>query len=99
MNKELINDDLAYTLAEFVRKAVMSIETQMRYDIYDAFAAAMNSLPNVSGDSQLRFSGWSQDDAIALAQKVSAWNGGKQPIFLGTKLALSKILPASTNTS
>lgn len=88
----------AYTLAEFVRKAVMSIETQMRYDIYDAFAAAMNSLPNVSGDSQLRFSGWSQDDAIALAQKVSAWNGGKQPIFLGTKLALSKILPASTNT-
>ena len=88
----------AYTLAEFVRKAVMSIETQMRYDIYDSFAAAMDSLPSSSGASQLKVTGFSQDSAISLAQKVSAWNGGKQAIFLGTKLALSKILPASTNT-
>lgn len=88
----------AYTLAEFVRKAVMSIETQMRYDIYDAFAAAMDNLPSVAGATQLKVTGFTQDSAIALAQKVSAWNGGKQAIFLGTKLALSKILPASTNT-
>ena len=87
----------AYTLAEFVRKAVMSIETQMRYDIYDAFAAMMDNLPTV-GSAALKISGWNQDSAIALAQKVSAWNGGRQAIFLGTKLALSKILPASTNT-
>lgn len=87
----------AYTLAEFVRKAVESIEVQMRYDIYDAFAAAMDSLPN-SGTTQLKVTGFSQDSAIALAQKVSAWNGGRSAIFLGTKLALSKILPASTNT-
>ena len=87
----------AYTLAEFVRKAVMSIEVQMRYDIYDAFAAAMNNLPN-SGTAQLQITGFSQDSAIELAQKVSAWNGGQRAIFLGTKLALSKILPASTNT-
>lgn len=88
----------AYTLAEFVRKAVVSIETQMRYDIYDSFAAAMNNLPSAAGDSQLKVTGFSQDSAIALAQKVSAWNGGQTPIFLGTKLALSKILPASTDT-
>ena len=87
----------AYTLAEFVRKAVMSIETQMRYDIYDAFATMMNNLPT-TGSAALKISGWNQDSAIALAQKVSAWNGGRQAIFLGTKLALSKILPASTNT-
>lgn len=87
----------AYTLAEFVRKAVQSIEVQMRYDIYDAFAAAMDALPD-SGDTQLKLTGWNGDSAIALAQKVSAWNGGATPIFLGTKLALSKILPASTNT-
>lgn len=87
----------AYTLAEFVRKAVESIEVQMRYDIYDAFAAAMDNLPN-SGTTQLKVTGFSQDSAIALAQKVSAWNGGRSAIFLGTKLALSKILPASTNT-
>lgn len=86
-----------YTLAEFVAKAVKSIETQMRYDIYDAFAAAMNNLPNSSGNGQLRISGFSQDTAIALAQKVQAWNGGAKPVFLGTKLALSKILPASSN--
>ena len=87
----------AYSLAEFVSKAVLSIETQMRYDIYDAFAAAMNALPNSAGAGQLRVTGWSQDTAIALAQKIQAWNGGAKPVFLGTKLALSKILPASTN--
>ena len=88
----------AYSLAEFVSKAVLSIETQMRYDIYDAFAAAMEALPGDSGAGQLKIDGFSQDTAIALAQKVQAWNGGAKPIFLGTKLALSKILPASTNT-
>lgn len=86
-----------YSLAEFVAKAALSMETQMKYDIYDAFAAAMNNLPNSAGAGQLRISGFSQDTAIALAQKVQAWNGGAKPIFLGTKLALSKILPASTN--
>lgn len=87
-----------YSLAEFVAKAVLSIETQMKYDIYDAFAAAMGALSNVAGAGQLRISGFSQDTAIALAQKVQAWNGGAKPVFLGTKLALSKILPASTNS-
>lgn len=86
------------SLAEFVGKAVLAIETQMKYDIYDTFAATMNALSNTAGDGQLRISGFTQDTAIALAQKVQAWNGGKPAIFLGTKLALSKILPASTNT-
>lgn len=88
----------AYSLAQFVSKAVISIETMMKYDIYDAFAAAMNALPSTAGNGQLKITGFTQDTAIALAQKVEAWNGGKKAIFLGTKLALSKILPASTNT-
>ena len=88
----------AYTLAEFVTKAALSIETQMKYDIYDAFAAVMNALPATPGDSQLRISGYTQDTAIELAQKIQAWNGGNKAIFLGTKLALSHILPASTGT-
>ena len=87
----------AYSLAEFVAKAVLSMEVQMKYDIYDAFAEAMGALPNSAGANQLRLTGWSQDTAIALAQKVQAWNNGAKPIFLGTKLALSQILPASTN--
>lgn len=88
----------AYTLAEFVSKAAISVETQMRYDIYDAFAAAMDSLPATDGDGQLKIAGFTQDAAIALAQKVQAWNGGNKAVFVGTQLALSKILPASTNT-
>ena len=87
----------AYSLAEFVAKATLSMETQMKYDIYDAFAKAMEALPNSVGANQLRISGWSQDTAISLAQKIQAWNKGAKPIFLGTKLALSQILPASTN--
>ena len=57
----------------------------------------MKSLPT-TGSAALRVQGFAQNSAIALAQKVSAWNGGKKAIFLGTKLALSNILPASTNT-
>lgn len=88
----------AYTLAEFVSKAVLSMETNVRYDIYDAFAAAMKELPDSVGAGQLRISGFTQESAIKLAQKIQAWNGGAKPVFLGTKVALSKILPASTNT-
>lgn len=87
-----------YTLAEFVSKSALSLETELRYDIYDAFAAAMEALPTSQGASQLHIEGYAQDTAIELAQKVQAWNYGAKPIFLGTKLALSKILPASTNT-
>nr|DAK84693.1 MAG TPA: capsid protein [Caudoviricetes sp.] len=87
----------AYSLAEFVSKAVISVETSMRYDIYDAFAKAMDELPSTAGDGQLKVAGFTQDTAIALAQKIQAWNGGNKAVFVGTQLALSKILPASTN--
>ena len=85
-----------YTLAEFLTKAIMSIEVQMRYDVYDAFSTAMGALAT-TGDGTLKIVGYTQDSAVALAQKVSAWNGNKKAVFLGTTLALSKILPASTN--
>lgn len=84
-----------YSLAEFVTKAVLSMENQMRTDIYDAFAKAMNELG--TANSPLAVTGYTQDTAVALAQKVQAWNGGAPAVFLGTKLALSKILPATTN--
>jgi len=87
----------AASLADFMAKAIQSLQAQMRYDIYDAFATAMAALPS-SGDGQLLISGYTQADAIGLAQKVQAWNGGNPAIFLGTKLALSNILPASTGT-
>lgn len=84
-----------YTLAEFVAKAVKSIETAMRYDIWDAFTTALGTLPS-TGDSQLQVTGYTQDTTIQLCQKIGAWNGSPA-VIMGTKLACSKILPASTN--
>ena len=86
----------AYSLAEFIMKAVRSLEAQMKYDIYDAFTTAVNTL-SAAGDSKLKFAGYVETDAISLAQKVTAWNGGKKAIFLGTRVALKSMLPASTN--
>jgi len=85
-----------YSIAEFVMKAVQSIEVNVRYDIYDAFDTAMAALAT-TGDALLKIVGFSQDTALGLQQKVSAWNGNKEAVFLGTKIALGKILPASTN--
>ena len=84
------------SLAEFVMKATKSIETQMVYDVYDAFATAMNALDNAGSDA-LRISGFTEATAIALAQKVGSWNGGNKPIFVGTQLALSEIIPTDSN--
>jgi hypothetical protein len=83
-------------LAEFVMKAAKSIETQMTYDAYDAFNTAMAALDN-AGDDALRISGFSQATAVSLAQKISAWNGGRKPMFIGTQVALSSILPTNDN--
>ena len=83
-------------LADLAMKAAKALEVQMTRDAYAAFATAMNALPN-SGNGQLRVAGYTQDDVIKLAQKVSAWNGGREVIIAGTQLALSKVLPANSN--
>ena len=83
------------TLAEYISKAALSLNAALSYDIYDTFSTAMNALAT-SGDSALKVSGYTQDSAIELAQKIQAWTSTK-PIFLGTSLALSKILPTNAN--
>lgn len=83
------------SLAEFISKAALSLNAALSYDIYDTFSAAMNAL-STSGDSALQVSGYTQDAALGLAAKIGAWTSTK-PIFLGTSIALSKILPSSTN--
>lgn len=86
------------SLAEFVMKLVRSIESQMAYDCYSAFDTAMGALPNTPTNEALRVVGaWDAKTAVELAQKVSAWNNGAEPIFVGTKLALSNILPNDAN--
>ena len=81
-------------LAQYMSKAIRSLNANMSYDIYDAFQAAMANLPT-TGDAKLRVVGYSQDSLLELGQVIEAWD--QTPVIMGTKLALSKILPASTN--
>ena len=83
-------------MADFAMKAAISVETQMTRDAYSAFNTAMEALDN-SGDDALRFTGYTQSKLVSLCQKVSAYNGGKKAVIVGTQLALQNILPANTN--
>lgn len=83
------------SLADFVSKAALSLNAALSYDIYDTFSTAMNAL-STTGDDKLKVTGFTSDDAIKLAQTIQAWTSTK-PIFLGTTLALNKILPTNAN--
>jgi len=82
-------------LAEFTMKAVRSIETQMTVDAYSAFNTAMTNL--ATGVAGTKVVGYSQDAAVNLAQKITTYNMGAKSIFVGTQIALSKILPQDAN--
>ena len=84
------------SLADFMAKCVQSIESQVALEAYEAFDVAMAALPTV-GDAALKVAGYSADALVGLAQKVSAYNGGAAAVIVGTKLALSKVLPANSN--
>lgn len=83
------------SLAEYTMKAVRSIESELTYNTYDAMVAGLNAIN--SGANTLHLPSYSQDTAINLAQKVTAWNNGNKAVFVGTQIALSKILPADSN--
>lgn len=84
------------SLAEFVAKAIRSIETQMSVDVYGAFATAMDALPTTS-TTGLKVAGYTQSDLVSLCQRVTGWNGGAKAIVMGTQLALSQVLPDDVN--
>lgn len=84
------------SLARFTAKAVQSLESEATKDAYTAFATAMAALDN-AGTDQLRYAGWSQANFLTLAQRVSAWNGGRRAMLVGTSLALQNVLPADAN--
>lgn len=85
------------SLASFAMKAVRSLETQMTVDVYNAFNTAMTNLPTTPVDGELKITGWTQDAGVKLAQRVTAYNQGAKAVFVGTQVALSKILPANSN--
>jgi hypothetical protein len=82
--------------AELVSKAVMSMETQMTLDAYNAFATAMANLASTT-TTGLQVSGYTQAYLTRLCEQVSAWNGGAKAIVVGTSLALVNVLPDDTN--
>jgi hypothetical protein len=84
------------SLAEFVAKAVRSLETAMTVDVYTVFATAMAALPTTTS-YELRFAGYSQENLVKLAQRVTAYNGGAKAVILGTQAALQNVLPADAN--
>jgi hypothetical protein len=84
------------SLAEFVAKAVRSIETQMTVDVYNTFNTAMAALPNTA-TTGLRVAGYSQSALVSMCQRVTAWNQGAKAIIMGTQLALVNVLPDDAN--
>jgi len=84
------------SLADMVIKMVRSFETQLSYDIYDAFATAMGAVTNTASTG-LRVAGYTQAEFVRLSQTVAAWNGGAKPVAIGTQRALAKILPLDAN--
>lgn len=81
------------SLAVFVNKAIRSIETQVSYDAYDAFATAMAAVDNTASTG-LRTAGYTQAEFTRLSQTVTAWNGGQKAVAVGTLAALANVLPA-----
>ena len=82
-------------LAQFVTKAVRSIETEATYDCYNAFNTAMGNLS--TGATGLKVAGYTQSALVNLCQKVTAFNQGAKAVILGTQLALQNVLPADSN--
>lgn len=78
------------SLAEFVRKAVVSIETEMTKDAYSAMRAGLTA---VTMPANLKVTGYSQSDLLKICERVTAYNGGAKAIIVGTASAVANILP------
>lgn len=85
------------SLARFVTKAVLSMESEINKDVYKAFDKAMSELPTTPADARLNVTGWDESEAIRLASTVTAFNNGAKAIFMGTPLALRNIMPKDAN--
>lgn len=77
------------SLADYTRKAILALETDMTVDAYTAFAA----IADRSGyPTALVSATFSVDSLIEQCQIVEAYAKSK-PVIIGTKRALAKVLP------
>ena len=88
------------SLAEFAMKAVLSLEAQMSKEVYGALVTALGSLPTSPADGALKITASggvvNKTATIRLAEAVSAYNGGAPVVMVGTKAALSHVMPDAT---
>lgn len=61
------------SLADFVNKAIISIEREMSLDAYGAFKTAITA---ASMPAALKLVGYDQQELLALCERVTAYNGG-----------------------
>jgi hypothetical protein len=85
------------SLAKFVAKAIISLETQITKEVYQAFDTAMATLPTTPAGGELNITGWDEEEVIRLADTVTAFNNSSRAMLVGTKLALRNIMPEDAN--
>lgn len=80
------------SLAEFTRKAILSMDREMTTDAYGALRTLVN---NATFPAALKKAGYTQDDLLNLCEITTAYNQGNKATIVGTTTALSKVLPSS----
>lgn len=82
-------------IAPQIMKATMSIESQMRYEAFDAFNTTMNG-SNVP--TALQVANYTETSLITLCETVTAYNQGRKAVIVGTPVALKSVLPSDVAT-
>lgn len=81
-------------IGDFVRLAVISVETEMTKD---AMKALTTGMANGTYPDALSIQGaFSTQQLITLCETVQAYNYGAKPIILGTATALAQVIPDSS---
>ena len=81
-----------YSFAENTIKVALSIEATMYNEAVDAFYTSMNAL---SGN--LAVANYTETSLLKLCETVSAWNGGRKAVIVGTPVALKSVVPTNNN--
>ena len=83
------------SLAEFMSKAVLSIQTAMTKDAYGALATLT---ANANFPTALKATGYTQPTLLKLCEQVTAYNHGNKATIVGTTGALMNVLPSTGYT-
>lgn len=82
------------SLADFIRKAILSQAREMGKDAYGALTTLIDK---ASFPTQLKKTGYDVDTLLNLCEVVTAYNQGAKATIVGTATALNKVIPSSAN--